>query len=355
MGSYLTIVNDTRDDWHCKVASDTKAIKLTSLVFGVIGLMGGMLAAFRYVVPLSTALVGGSTVTIFGISAANMISTSTMMASDAMAVASQTSQFAVAASKELDAKFSAENYALIPAGNSHQYKKMMLLAWRQGTCMRAVILNTTAVEVLTLLMRPIFSAARVKGTREYRMSWWLRQHPPRSNYIIAAIVQPKVHLVKSPVVNAPLPVPPIASVQTTAPVSKYSETNGTVEAKIVEKSMVKNASIADILSPSLRMNMFGTLETKSPTLSESSHTDENKTEQITKTISSSPAINSPPILSPVTTSEPKIASAATLSPSLVPNDSFNPIRPVVTAAPYPISVFKAPDLREENLNWDFDN
>nr|CCA26380.1 conserved hypothetical protein [Albugo laibachii Nc14] len=315
--------------------------------------MGGVLAAVRFVVPLSTALVGGGTVTIFGISAANMVSTTTMMASDAMAVASQTSQFAVAASKEVDAKFSAENYALIRAGQSHRYQRMLPLAWKQGTCMRAVILNATAVEVITLLMRPIFSGAKLKSNRNHQMSWWLRRHPPRSSYIIAAVTQPKVSEVQPPVVDATIPAPQVKTVNTMAPM------NGGFAASVPTESnatMDKNTSIAEMLSPSLRIIPIESLDSQSSIPSNSSTTAEDNTEGVSSTILSPGIVIPPPsALPPDSTSVPSVASSATSPPSRAPHESFNTMQLVASTSPYTFSKLKTANLREENLNWDFDD
>jgi len=50
MGAYISIENNTPDEWHCKVGPDKKALKVGSIIVGAIAAAGAILATRGIVV-----------------------------------------------------------------------------------------------------------------------------------------------------------------------------------------------------------------------------------------------------------------------------------------------------------------
>ncbi|KAI9996572.1 hypothetical protein PInf_014304 [Phytophthora infestans] len=121
MGSYLSIVNNTDDPWTCKIGPDEAALEIAGVAISVVGTLASALGTGG-VAPVASAL------------AAN---------------------------------------GVIAPGEKHQWGKMSLSLWQQGTCVRTTIVDEKTVITDTLYMRPIFSGATDNSNLDHEIQFWI--------------------------------------------------------------------------------------------------------------------------------------------------------------------------------------
>lgn len=159
MGSYLTIVNDTEQQWMCKVGPDMVAITwgvvaaaVTVLVVATWGFTVGLVVAN----PLIGGVILGGATGLIGVGIQGAVQ------------------------KVLDKR----HYDIIHPGESKRYGKMTLSLWRQSECIRIRAQGDVAYWD-HLMMRPIFSGATDKSTREYSIQKWADKHGIRTTAVTA--------------------------------------------------------------------------------------------------------------------------------------------------------------------------
>ena len=105
MGSYLTIVNDTKDPWACKIGPDEKALEILSIIAMVVGTIAAVVSGMGYAAPGIVAAIAGKTVTIMGM-------TTTTLGAIATGVKSTVSyvKMAVSMSDKMYDQFSKDGY-----------------------------------------------------------------------------------------------------------------------------------------------------------------------------------------------------------------------------------------------------
>lgn len=236
MGSYLTIVNDTPYTWQCKVGPDTIALKIGSILFGVLGgavialaIAGAALALISVaLIPVAliaatlatltagaAAVVGTVSLSSFllgapiremsgmavveGLPVASLVSNTGIATADALGgsaagevtagavgmissgIAGVTA-FGVAVLESMKEKLHIRGYDTILPGKKRRYGKMTLSLWVQSVCIRTNTKGPTVV-LDTLLMRPIFSGSTANSNRDHRIKYWLEKNGV-SSYVI---------------------------------------------------------------------------------------------------------------------------------------------------------------------------
>nr|CCA23306.1 conserved hypothetical protein [Albugo laibachii Nc14]CCA24358.1 conserved hypothetical protein [Albugo laibachii Nc14] len=196
MGAHITIVNDTQNEWECKIASDSHAYKIANYIISAISSICGASAIVLGYLPyfLGTKTLYGELVesaSAFGMSATqfnDLIRVTEMTGFLAVATASPTA-FSLMVAKTLENEFRKRNYTNIPSGHSYQSVKMAPLLWRQAMCVRTYDLNETAVRTESLYMRPIFSGGFHNRNRNYSISYWIKKRGVKRQEIVAVLPQ----------------------------------------------------------------------------------------------------------------------------------------------------------------------
>lgn len=182
MGSYLTIVNDTPDNWECKVGPDKKALKIGTWIAGAIGAIALTVATLGMAAPWiagASSIVGASTsaISVLGVpTAALAMVANTVAGATAITagVIGGSSMFSIAVANGLSKDLHKKGYDSIMANQSKRYGKMTLSLWQQCECKKVTVTPTT-IDVYTLLMRPIFSGPTKNSNRDHSIQWWIQK------------------------------------------------------------------------------------------------------------------------------------------------------------------------------------
>lgn len=187
-GSYLTIVNDTPDVWQCKLGLNAHAHKIQAIMIGVLGTIALASAIYILAVPLVGALMtntltlvsvtsGSSFVHIYT-SASSLVSMSTTsaLAGVTATIVGLASGFTLALANGIRDELDKEGYNVILAKENYRYGKMPLSAWRQGECIKTMIVDEHTVRVKKVLMRPIFSGPWLNSNRNHSIQRFLDRH-----------------------------------------------------------------------------------------------------------------------------------------------------------------------------------
>nr|CCA16601.1 conserved hypothetical protein [Albugo laibachii Nc14] len=203
MGSYLTIQNDTSEDYRCKVSADEMGVGIASVVTAVVAGMAAMIGVVGFASFISTRFIGGAAVSVFGVSASTLAvthQTASLLATIIGGVGA-TSTFTLVVLKAFTDQASVSSHILIRSMERYRYRKMTLSLWRQATCVRSEILNTTTVHIVTVVMRPLFTGPTINSNNNYRIRKWIDKKSYKVQYIVA----------KSVNATAPIPIPPPAA------------------------------------------------------------------------------------------------------------------------------------------------
>ncbi|KAL4140329.1 hypothetical protein PRNP1_014614 [Phytophthora ramorum] len=176
MGSYLSIVNNTEDPWTCKIGPDEAALKIAGIVISVVAAAATVIGTAGAAAPVASALAANGIVSVFGISTSALATAAAAAAGTVGSVASVTgavSSFGIAVAQGINDNLIDEGYVSIAAGSEHQWGKMSLSLWQQGTCVRTTIVDETTVTTDTLYMRPIFSGATDKSNIGHEIQFWI--------------------------------------------------------------------------------------------------------------------------------------------------------------------------------------
>lgn len=187
MGSYLTIVNDTKDEYLCKLSADTRAIKFAN--FAALGLsaFGAILTAISFSSIFSTAVVGNRAISLFGVSSEWLDHFSRIIGYTAVGVSGvgTLSGFSVEMVRAISNHLSKDHYISIGANQSYRYGKFTLALWCQSICVRSAVLHESAVRVDSVYMRPIFSGIFPQSNKNHSIQSWINRKGVKSQYIVA--------------------------------------------------------------------------------------------------------------------------------------------------------------------------
>jgi hypothetical protein len=186
MGSYLSIVNDTKDTWHCKIGPDEFAFKIFTLVVSLIGSMAALLVTAGAAAP-AVAAMGGGVVGVFGVSSTALATAAAGVATAGSyaTLAGGASAFSLGVAKAMANKLKDDGFSVIEPGQSKRFGKMTLSLWQQGTCTKQTIVSESIVRVDTLYMRPIFSGATANSNIDHKIQWWINKSGTESQQVVA--------------------------------------------------------------------------------------------------------------------------------------------------------------------------
>jgi len=176
MGSYLSIENNTSDPWTCTIGPDEAALKIAGIVISVIGAAATVIGTAGAAAPVASALVANGVVSVFGVST-SALSVATAAAAGTIgtvaSVGGTVSGFGIAVAQGVSDHLVSDGYVTIAAGQKHQWGKMSLSLWQQGTCVKTTIVDETTVTTDTLYMRPIFSGATDNSNIDHQIQFWI--------------------------------------------------------------------------------------------------------------------------------------------------------------------------------------
>ncbi|OWZ07513.1 hypothetical protein PHMEG_00020087 [Phytophthora megakarya] len=175
MGSYLSIVNNTEDTWTCKIGPDEAALKIAGVVVSVITAAVAVIGTAGAAAPVASALAANGVVSVFGVSTSALAAGAAAATSIASAikVTGKVTKFGVTVANGINDNLVSEGYVNIAPGDKHQWGKMSLSLWQQGTCVRTTIKDETTVTTDTLYMRPIFSGATDNSNIDHEIQFWI--------------------------------------------------------------------------------------------------------------------------------------------------------------------------------------
>ncbi|OWY93048.1 hypothetical protein PHMEG_00037694 [Phytophthora megakarya] len=175
MGSYLSIVNNTEDTWTCKIGPDEAALKIAGIVVSVISAAVTVIGTAGAAAPVASALAANGVVSVFGVSTGAFATGAAVAGSisTAVSVTGTVTKFGVTVANGINDNLISEGYVNIAPGDKHQWGKMSLSLWQQGTCVRTTIKDETTVTTDTLYMRPIFSGATDNSNIDHEIQFWI--------------------------------------------------------------------------------------------------------------------------------------------------------------------------------------
>ncbi|KAG7384162.1 hypothetical protein PHYBOEH_009637 [Phytophthora boehmeriae] len=172
MGSYLSIKNNTEDTWTCTIGPDEAALKIAGTVVTVVAAAATVIGTAGAATPVVSAATATGGMTVFGITK-EALQAGASLASDYITKAGAVSQFGVSIAQGVNDNLASQGYVNIKPGESHQWGKMSLSLWQQGTCVRTTIKDETHVVTDTLYMRPIFSGATDNSNIDHEIQYWI--------------------------------------------------------------------------------------------------------------------------------------------------------------------------------------
>jgi hypothetical protein len=187
MGSYLSIVNDTKDPWQCKIGPDQAALKIAGIVISVVGGIATAIGTAGAAAPVAASLVANGVVGVFGVST-TALATATAGAAAAATYASVVggvSGFGMTVAKAVTDRLGKDGYVMIAPGQNQRWGKMTLSLWQQGTCVKSVLVNEKTVRLETLYMRPIFSGATKDSNNDHKIQWWINKWGTEKQEVVA--------------------------------------------------------------------------------------------------------------------------------------------------------------------------
>lgn len=226
MGSYLTIINNTDDKWHCKIGPDEQALKISALIISVFGGLAFTIAALAGAVPL---VVAGGGMVVTGVAPSALLATAAVTGILTNAIGS-VSVFTMSTARLVSTELKNKGFAEIQPGDRHRYGRMTLSLWQQSQCIRMVGIDEKMLRVDTLNMRPIFSGSTANSNRNYDIKSWL-ERKGLSSQSIQAIPSNDNHQAASkraPTTNVTKPTSSVNS-------SRHQSVNSTVRLSNVTK------------------------------------------------------------------------------------------------------------------------
>lgn len=181
MGSYLSIVNNTEDKWTCKIEPDDAALKIAGVVVSVVRAAVTVIGTAGTATPVVSAVAANGAISVYGV------------ASSAFTMTSATSAFGMTIAKGITENLIDQGYVTIAPGEDHQWGKMSLSLWQQGTCMRTTIADEKTVSTDTLYMRPIFSGATDNSDIGHEIQFWIDKFSVESTSVTGKTEQQKRH------------------------------------------------------------------------------------------------------------------------------------------------------------------
>jgi hypothetical protein len=157
MGSTISILNDTENNWLCRIGPDEKALRVTAIVssaFLAVGatiLTAGALSAASTVGFSAPAVLLGQNVFFYGGLTRGLLEIG----------------------NKVNRNLQKKGYHEILSGSTYESGKLSLSLLQQATCVSQEVLSPTVLKTKTLYMRPIVSGATHKSTKTYSIKEYL--------------------------------------------------------------------------------------------------------------------------------------------------------------------------------------
>ncbi len=172
MGSYLTIVNNTKDTYWVKVGADNMALKIGA----TIGVVVGSVAVAAATCGAGAALVAGpaTTLTAFNTAVGTAVVGAYMGGIGFGISGALQKNVQEDLEKIMTEHLEKEGYTKLTAEGRHKSGKMSLSLWSQCECIRVRIDGNEAVTE-RVIMRPIFSGATDGSNNDHDIQWWINK------------------------------------------------------------------------------------------------------------------------------------------------------------------------------------
>lgn len=195
MGSYLTIVNDTSDNWQCKVGPDSSALKWATISVAVLAAFVGTIVTLGAIAPLVATVTASGVYTIFNVPLAAL--TATTIAASSVSTIASTVGFAsgtsIVLAQAINKHISSKGYITIKAGEKRRFGRMTLSLWQQSACIKTTMIGPT-IELDTLYMRPIFSGPTMNSNIDHSIQWWITKRGTTKETIQSSSEQPPINM-----------------------------------------------------------------------------------------------------------------------------------------------------------------
>jgi hypothetical protein len=169
MGSFLSIVNNTGDEFLCSVGPDQAALGIFGVIATVISATVAVFATAGLASPAVAAAATSGVVAVTGMTAASAATVLTTAG-----VVTSAAGFLHLVVSETTKKIEEEGFVRIPPGERHQFGPYTLSLWQQGHCRR---LRASPDEMTFIhdevFMRPIFSGATDQSNLDHDIQFWI--------------------------------------------------------------------------------------------------------------------------------------------------------------------------------------
>lgn len=220
MGSYITIVNDTNEEWICKLNYDSRPVRVTTWMVGIITMLNALLVTFSTAgigTPLAAYTVVGGGFLITGLTRDMVHPLGAVVMKDKVMGPDNLppnlpSMFTQTVTQALIDRLMQKGFNTIKPHENHRYGKMSLSLWQQATCVYIETRDAKNLVLHTLYMRPIFSGSTINSTREYSIGNWTKKQGHVEVTQITGILEPLFGT--SPVVGTVAPSPEMNTTNT---------------------------------------------------------------------------------------------------------------------------------------------
>lgn len=185
MGSFLTITNNTANEWQCNLTNDVLALRIGYLVVAglaaVLGLMGTAASYTPGIYQISKATTAPELIRF--VTNARIIEMTGMISGPLLGAAS----LGLYVHMSIQLELAKRGFIVIPSNQSHQWSKWTPHMWQQATCVRNYYYNTTTVRTETLLMRPIFTGGLIHRNKDYNIESWIKKRGVKTDDVVALV------------------------------------------------------------------------------------------------------------------------------------------------------------------------
>jgi hypothetical protein len=158
MGSTISILNDTENNWLCRIGPDEKALRVTAIVSSAFLAVGATILTAALAAPAIPALSAASPAVILG---------------ENVFFYSGLTRGLLEIGNKVNRNLQKKGYHEILSGSTYESGKLSLSLLQQATCVSQEVLSPTVLKTKTLYMRPIVSGATHKSTKTYSIKEYL--------------------------------------------------------------------------------------------------------------------------------------------------------------------------------------
>jgi len=177
MSSYLTILNDTPDEWVCSLGPDQAAAAIVGYIFTAVTTAAAIVLSAGALAPAAAVWANNAFQMVFFISPTALASITSAAASVTGVSIAKTGLGVLGAVVSLSISAAVKDGGVrITPGNSYRYGPMSLSLWQQAKCFNSKLINNgNAIQTQNLYMRPIFSGPLAGSTNTHQISFWINK------------------------------------------------------------------------------------------------------------------------------------------------------------------------------------